>query len=436
LKAIKRNMQIALIPAARSPFELRLSIALLGLIALVNPAGVQGGDWPQILGPNRDGHAAADEKIAATFPADGPAVLWSRKVGAGLAGPAVAGDKLILFHRLGDKEVVECLDAASGEPRWSFEYITNYRDDFGFDDGPRAVPTLSGERIYTYGAAGMLHCIDLSTGKPVWKVDTVAEFKSDKGFFGRACSPLVEGEHVIVQIGGASGAGIIALDKNSGATRWRATSHEAGYSSPIATTIGDRRAVIALTRHGLVVLDASDGRILFEQRFRSSQNASVNAATPIVTGHTIFLTASYNTGAAMFHLSGSGAQRVWANDESLSSQYATPVHHDGMLYGLHGRQDAPPKPMLRCIEAATGKVQWSTPPLAAGSLIMADDKLIVLTEEGELILAPANPDGFSPAGRAQILGGNVRALPALSRGRLYARDPRQLVCVDLTGGAQ
>lgn len=409
-------------------------ITLCGILAILFIAGsARAGDWPQILGPERNGRAANGERIAERFAEGEPRIVWRMKVGQGHAGPAVTDGKLIAFHRLGDRETVDCVDALTGDKIWSFDYPTDYRDDFGFDEGPRAVPTIHQERILTYGAAGMLHAIDLNTGKPLWSVDTIEQFGSRKGFFGRACSPLVEGELVIVQVGGIDGAGIVAFDKSSGEVRWKATNHEAGYSSPVAATIGGQRMILALTREGLVAIDPGEGKILFRERFRASMDASVNAATPIVLGDRVFLTASYNVGAAMWRVTPAGASEVWANDETLSSQYTTPVPHEGFLYGLHGRQDLPPKPMLRCVEVETGKLRWSTPPLAAGSLILADDKLIVLTENGELIIAPATPapEGFRPSARAQILGFNTRALPALSSGRFYARDAKQLVCVDL-----
>ena len=402
---------------------------LLAILACVDIA--KAGDWPQILGPQRNGRAADDERIAGQFPDGGPRIIWKVKVGQGHAGPAVADGSIIVFHRLDHRETVECLDAATGERRWSFDYPTDYRDDFGFDEGPRAVPTIHNGRIYTYGAAGMLHALDLTSGQPVWSVDTVKRFGSRKGFFGRACSPLVDGDLLIVQVGGIDGSGIVAFEKESGDVRWTATDDEAGYSSPTAATINGRRLILALTREGLVTIDPADGAVLFRKRFRSSTHASVNAATPVVLGHHVFLTASYNTGAALWHLAPTGAREVWANDQTLSSQYTTPVPHDGFLYGLHGRQDAPPRPMLRCIEIETGRPRWSTEPLGAGSLILADAKLVVLTEDGELILAPASPAGFRPTARAQILGFHTRALPALSNGRFYARDPKQLICVDL-----
>src|SRR5579872_3843962 len=179
-----------------------------------------GGDWPQFLGPARNGvYAGAD--LAETWPKEGPPVVWQKSVGQGFSGPAVADHKLILFHRRDDKETVECLEAKTGKPVWIFAYPTAYQDDFGFDEGPRATPSIADGRVYTFGAEGALHCMDFATGKEIWSVNAKTEFQAPKGFFGIACSPLVEGSAVLLNIGGAGGAGIVAFDKATGKVLWK-----------------------------------------------------------------------------------------------------------------------------------------------------------------------------------------------------------------------
>src|SRR5262245_43949838 len=197
--------------AVRTPRPTSIGLVLLCTML----AGVQGADWPQFLGPNRNGSCPAPQ-IALAWPKEGPPQLWQRKVGEGFAGPVVSDGKLILFHRVGDKETVESLDSATGRPIWKSDYPTHYRDDFGFDEGPRATPSVAAGRVFTYGADGLLSCWDLATGAKQWSVDTVAEFHSGKGFFGRAPSPLVEGKAVIVDVGGRPGAGIVAFEAATG----------------------------------------------------------------------------------------------------------------------------------------------------------------------------------------------------------------------------
>jgi outer membrane protein assembly factor BamB len=410
----------------RSLLALRRTLLFLGLAGV--PGVWAGADWPQFLGPNRNGTCPAAQ-IALTWPKEGPPQLWQRKVGEGFSAPVVSGGKLILFHRVGDQETVEALDAGKGGSIWKSDYPTHYRDDFGFDEGPRATPAVADGRIFTYGADGMLSCWALETGAKQWSVDTPKEFHSGKGFFGRAGSPLVEGNAVIVDIGGRPGAGIVAFEAATGKLLWKATDEEASYSSPVAANFGGRRRVLALTRGTLTALDPANGRVIFQYPWHPPISSSVTAAVPLVLDDLIFLSASYGTGAALLRYKDQGPEKIWAADEVLSNHYATSVERGGFLYGFDGRQEH--GCVLRCVELKTGKVRWSEDGLKAGTVTLAGDHLLVLTERGELILAPAAPAGFKPLARAQVLPFVVRAYPALADGRLYARSKDQLVCLDL-----
>ena len=396
-----------------------------------NASPARPADWPQFLGPARDGVYRGDDVDPDAWGAAGPPVVWRRDVGQGFSGPAVAGGRLILFHRVGDREVVDCLDAATGEPVWTGDGPAAYRDDFGFDAGPRATPTIVDGRVYTFGAVGVLTCRGLTDGKPLWSVDTAATFKAPKGFFGMACSPLVEGDAVILNIGGPEGAGVVAFHRATGKLLWRATDDEASYASPVAAAVGGARRVFAFTGDGLAVLDPAAGTVLSRFPWRPPVRASVNAATPLIIDDRVFLSASYGAGAVLLKVSAGGARLdpVWSGDESLSNHYATAVHHAGFLYGFHGRQEQGPS--LRCVDLATGTVRWDEENFGAGSLLLAHDTLLVLTEKGQLIAAPATPAGFKPTARAQILPFDCRAHPALANGLLYARSKDKLVCVDL-----
>ncbi|PYK63351.1 MAG: alcohol dehydrogenase [Verrucomicrobia bacterium] len=395
-------------------------------IALVIPTS--GSDWPQFLGPARNGVYTGSD-LADSWPKDGPLVLWRKKIGQGFSGPAVSTGKLILFHRLDDKEIVECLDVADGKSRWSFDYPASYRDDFGFDEGPRATPTISDGKVFTFGAEGVLHCLDLGTGKKLWSADVRAKFEAPKGFFGMACSPLLEGNAVLLNIGGADGAGIVAFDRTTGGLLWKATDDEASYSSPVAATLNGRRYAFFFTRRGLVALDPSNGKVFFDFPWRPRIQASVSAAAPLVIDDLIFLSASYQTGAALLRVKDNHVEKIWSNDDVLSNHYATSVYHEGFLYGFDGRQETGPS--LRCVELKTGKVRWSEDRFGAGTITLADRRLLVLRENGELMLAPASPDGFKPISRAQVLPNGVRAYPAVADGRVYGRSKDTLVCVDL-----
>jgi outer membrane protein assembly factor BamB len=413
------------LPALRS-----LALAL----SLVLTSSVPASDWPQLLGPTRNGIYSGND-LAGHWLKEGPPILWQRQVGPGFSGPAVTAGKLILFHRVENREVVECLDAGTGKALWTFGYPTAYRDDFGFDEGPRATPTINDGRVFTYGAEGKLTCLELATGKKLWALDARTEFQAPKGFFGITCSPLVEGDVLLLNVGGKSGSGIVAFDKASGKVLWRATDDEASYSSPVAASFGNRRLALVLTRSELVALEPSGGKIAFRFGFQPPIRSSVTAAVPLVIHDLIFLSASYGTGATLLQVkeNGSGVEKLWSNDDALSNHYATSVHHNGFLYGIHGRTDPgfQPGASLRCIELKTGKVRWQQDDFGAATLTLAGSDVLLLTERGELVRAPASPEGFKPAARVQVLPNQVRAYPALADGRFYARSKDKLVCLGL-----
>jgi outer membrane protein assembly factor BamB len=411
---------------------MRAAISRTVIFMLAAGACVAAADWPQFLGPTRNG-VYAGPPLAETWPPNGPRVVWRRQVGAGFAGPAVVGTRLILFHRLGAEEVVESLGTRDGTTEWRYAYPTTYRDDFGFDEGPRAVPVVANGRVYTFGAEGMLSAVELSTGKKVWSVDTRRRFGVAKGFFGQAGSPLVEDGRVIANIGGtdaAKSAGIVAFNADTGAVIWEATNHAASYSSPTSATFGGKKAALFFTRQGLVGIDPATGAVQFQRPWRSRTQASVNAASPVVVDDLIFVSATYETGAAVVRVDGAKLTEIWSSDDALSNHYATSIYSAGHLYGFHGRQEF--GQALRAIDLKTGKVDWTVDQFKAGTMLLAGNRLLILRESGELILAAATPEAFKPIAHAQILTGVVRAYPALADGFLYARNAADLlVCVDL-----
>jgi outer membrane protein assembly factor BamB len=405
-----------------------LRAAILAVVLSTPLAAVlAANDWPQYLGPSRDGvyvGAPLNEK----WPTAGPRVLWKKQIGQGLSGPVVAGKRLILFHRVDNREIVESFDALTGAPQWRHAYPTTYRDDFGFDEGPRAVPVVADGIVYTYGAEGKLSAVDLAAGKPLWTVDAMREFEVDKGFFGAAGSPLVEGGKVIANVGGKK-AGIVAFDAKTGKVVWTATTDAASYSSGRAATILGKRYAVFLTRAGLVGLDPSNGQVRFQRAWRARQAASVNAATPLVVGNAIFVSAEYGPGAGVLQFDGTRLSDVWLSNDVLSNHYATSVYHEGRLYGFHGRQEF--GPVFRAVEMQSGKVLWSTGRFGAGSVTLAGSRLVIVRESGELVLAATSPTSFQQIASAQVLPATVRAYPALADGILYLRNDDTLIALDL-----
>ena len=377
-------------------------------------------DWPQFLGPTRDG------VVPGPRPGTKAELLWKQDAGHGFAGPVISDGRVILFERVKDKEVISSRDINTGKIVWTYDYDTKYQDDFGFDDGPRSAPTVAGGKIYTFGAEGMLSCVNAQSGKKVWNVDTRMKYSFRKGWFGAAGAPLIEGNLVILNIGGLNNAGIVAFDRETGKQVWTSTGDEASYSSGTVATIAGERHALFLTRAGLVDLEPSSGKVRFQFPWRSRNDASVNAATPQVIGDLVFISSSYRTGAALLKISGAKYEKIWSNDESMSNHYSTAVHKDGYLYGFHGRQEN--GQALRCVELKTGKVKWSDDDFGAGTLMLVEDQLLILRENGELVWAPASPKALTMSAKAPLLPGVVRAYPAYSGGVYCARNDKSLGC--------
>ena len=401
----------------------------LALACVVGAAVCTAADWPQFLGPTRNG-VSTETGLKAAWPKDGPPVVWQKDIGEGFSGPVVVGARVVLFHRVGDEEVVECLNAADGTTKWKTGYPTSYRDNYGKGDGPRATPLVADGRVYTLGADGVLQCLKLEDGAKVWRKELRKDYEEPSGFFGVATSPLLEDGRLLVNVGGANGAGIVAFNKDDGKEVWKTDDHEASYSSPVAADLAGRRQAVFLTREGLVSLDPADGTVRYSKHWRSRMDASVNAASPVVVGDEIFLTASYGTGAVLLRANKDGLEEVWKSDKALSCHYGTPIYLDGYLYGFDGRQEQGAR--LRCIELKSGAVKWTQDGFGCGSMLLADGKLVILTEDGDLVLAKANPDKYEELARATVLDSRpVRAPLALADGKLYGRDGRKLVCWEL-----
>ncbi len=407
--------------------SVRRGLAALFIVLFTSPASAE--DWPQFLGPTRDAVYSGKTKLAESWPASGPPVVWRKKVGEGFASPVVVDGKLFVFHRAGDRNLLDCLNAGTGEALWSAGYDTEYSDDMGKGDGPRATPAVADGKVFVFGPDGVLMCVDIASKKTAWQVDTRKLYKSPQGFFGRASSPVVHDGLVLLNIGGPA-HGVGAFDAKTGELRWKATGDEASYASPVVATLDKTPTALFFTRTGLVAVDPKTGDVFFQHRWRSRQHASVNAASPLVVGDVVVLSSSYETGAVALAVKGKECETLWSGNDILSSQYANLVHKDGFLYGFDGRNDFGDT-RLRCVELKAGQVKWTKNELAAGPIVLAGDKLVILLESGELLLAAADAKEFSQLAKAAVLHSPVRTNPALADGMLFARDGKELICFDL-----
>jgi outer membrane protein assembly factor BamB len=389
--------------------------------------------WPQWRGPLRDGRAP-EGAFRTDWDKRPPTQLWKTECGGGYSSLAVVGGKVYTQDRQGDRERVICLDAESGKGLWNFGYAADYAGmDRTYAQGPRATPTIDGNRLYAMGAAGKFICLDISKAPDaaVWEHDTASEFRAKLPQWGIACSPLVEGDLVIVQPGGRDGS-VVAFDKMSGDVRWKAGSEESGYSSPIAATIGGVRVFYAMTAKSLICIRAGDGAILDQQPWLTQHGG--NIATPVVLKDYVFISSGYGKGCALFRadVRGESAKLVRVYNRAgkvMQNHHSTCVFKDGFLYGYDDSR-------LRCVDFAKGieKEGWDADVLQGkGSVILAGNHLIVLTERGELGLVEATSEEFRFLARlpSGLNGSQNWTLPVLVDGRLYLRDNQKVICLDI-----
>lgn len=414
------------------PFK-RVMMAMVGSL-VIGQAG-EAGDWPQILGPNRNG-IADGENISAKWPNGTPPTVWQRDVGSGFAGLAVAKGQAYLFHRVGNNESLEAMDAKTGEIRWKSKSVATYVPSYINDNGPRVVPLVHKDRVITYGARGRLRCLDVKTGQEHWSHATFDEYTIRKsggepaeGFFGVGSGPIVEAGNVIVNVGGANGAGIVAFELKTGKVAWKATDDRASYSSPIAATVNDVRHLFFATRFNVVSLDPKTGKERFRFDF-GRPGPNVTAANPVIIDGKLFITASYGFGAVFASIKSDGIEELWRSDDILSSQYTTSIVEGEYLIGVHGRQDSGAATLL-CLNPKTQKVVWSKKGFGYATIIKAGNKLLLTKTSGELVVAENSTTGYRPLAKTKLFDSTARALPALSNGMYYLRDSSTLKCFNL-----
>jgi len=396
------------------------ALCLFGaIILLVLPANIRAGDWPQILGPQRNG-TAAGEVLSAKWPVTGPKLNWKRSLGSGFSGPAVVSGRVIVFHRVDANERIEALDVNTGKSLWKTDFLATYRGGINPDTGPRCVPLIHGDKIYAFGAAGDLHCVRLADGKKVWSRALLTELGGTEGYFGVGSTPIVVDGRLLVNVGGREQAGICAIELNTGQTLWKQTDERASYSSPSTIILAGKPHALFVTRYNTVAIDPRSGKVAFEFPF-GKRGPTVNAATPLVFDGHLFVTSSYGVGAQLARITQAAPTPIWASDEALSSQYNTPVYHDGYLYGIHGREDLGIAE-LRCVRAKTGETEWSVDQFGVAHIILAGDKMLLVKIDGQIVLAKVSPESFMKLAQTLPLGTTTRSLPALAGGNLYVRD--------------
>jgi outer membrane protein assembly factor BamB len=378
-------------------------------------------DWPQWRGPNRDG-LSAEKGLLKDWPQGGPPLAWQAKgAGEGYSSFAVSKGRLYTLGARGDTEYVIAFDAASGKRLWERAHGRRFSNDRG--DGPRATPTVEGDRLYAFGASGDLSVLLAASGEPVWTKNVLKEFRGSNITWGLSESPLVLSDRILVNAGGT----IVALRKTDGSPIWKTEGDAAGYSSAVAQKVGNVNQAIFFTSARAMGVDIESGRQLWS--YGQVANGVANIATPIVRGNRVFLSSDYGTGSALLELTPSGnairAREVYFTRQ-MKNHHATSVLVGEHLYGFDSM-------ILTSLKFDTGEVAWQNRSVGKGSLVFADDRLYLFSENGVVGLAEASPTGYREHGRFEIKTGRLPTWshPVVSGGKLFLRDQDNLFAYDV-----
>jgi len=376
-------------------------------------------EWHRWRGPEANGISA--ESVEA-WPASGPKVLWQAEVGLGFSSIAVAAGRAFTMGFSDDADVVTCLDVANGKALWRHSSPGSRMENV-YEGGPNATPTVDGGTVYAFRRRGNIYALEAATGKVLWERDLARELNTKMPEWGFSSSPLVEGNLVLLNLGSAG----VGLDKKTGAIVWKSGPTASGYATPVPFDFQGRHFVALFVAQELVALDPQSGKVAWRHPWRTRDD--INAADPVIVGDKLLLSSGDNRGGAVLQLTKAAPEVLWEN-KNLRAQFTPPVVLEGFIYGLDG--NAGERATLRCVDLATGAVKWTGPAVGTGGILAARNRLLVLSDKGELLLCAASPEGFKLLAQAKILDGKCWTNPALNAGRLYARNARgTLVCLEL-----
>ena len=369
-------------------------------------------EWAQWRGPNRDG-ISSEKDLLKSWPEVGPEVVWRVPIGEGFSGMSISRGRIYTLSGEGPDEFVLCLDASNGSEIWRFRSDTNFTESHG--NGPRSTPTVEGDQVFVLSAKGKLYCLDAENGTKVWRRDLRRHFASRVPGWGFAGSPLIEGDLLLLEVGGEEGQSIAAFDKKTGSVLWTSHTDVLAYSSPLALTFNGVRQILFLTERNLVSVAPADGAVYWTYPWEGA----INIATPVfIPDDRIFISVAYGKGAALVKMNAAndtiGVEEVWKS-KVMKNWINSSVLHQGYLYGFDSS-------IFKCIEAETGAEQWKVRGFERGSLILADGHLIALGESGKLALVEATPEAYQEKASFQVLEGKCWTQPTLVGGRLYVRN--------------
>jgi outer membrane protein assembly factor BamB len=396
-------------------------------------------DYPRFLG-NGNWAEVKGVELEADWNANQPKLLWKQPIGAGWSGFAIVGDYAVTQEQRGDQEMVVCYELKTGKVAWS------HADEARWDPsgpgalggvGPRATPTIHQGRVYTHGATGILNCIDARSGKLIWRHDTLAEYGAENISWGKSDSPLIVDDNVVVSVGGLDNKSLVAFNCETGAEAWAAGSHRSSYASPVLTEIAGVRQILAVNENFLTAHDAATGEVLWEHPWPGDSNGNASASQPVPVGEDrIFLSKGYGIQSQLVEVSRELAQDsgddkwstavVWSKPV-LRTKLGNVVIRDGVIYGIDDID-------MDAAELETGKRRWKKrrrPELGHGQIILVGDKILVISESGELVLLAADPKKYRELAKLQAIEGVTWNNPAISGKYLLVRNAEEAACFEL-----
>jgi len=380
-------------------------------------------DWPHWRGPDYNG-ISRETGWTTTWPESGPKILWEKSIGAGFSSMAVSDGRIYAMGNIDNRDILYCYDAATGNEIWKKSYPCPLLNQ-NHEGGPCATPTIDSDAIYTFSKDGDVVRFKAANGDIVWHKNLNKEFKFKHPRWHFSGSPLIVGDLVILNAG-TSG---VALNKADGSFAWQSDKGVPGYATGVPFTLDGQNCIAMMVSREVVALNPLTGDVTW--RFPWKTSYDINAAEPIISGDKMFISSGYNHGCAFLKINGNKVTEIWQN-KSMCNQINSSVLWEGYIYGFSGQVNGGGK--LTCIDFATGQVKWSQGGMGTGSLMLADGKLIILSEDGKLVIAQASPDQYKEIASARILSGKCWTVPVLANGRIYARNAAgHLVCVDVSG---
>jgi outer membrane protein assembly factor BamB len=392
-------------------------------------------DYPRFLG---NGYWAEVEgvELETDWEQHRPKQLWKREIGAGWSSFAIVGDYAVTQEQRGDAELVVCYELRTGQIAWTHSDPIRWdpiaRGSLG-GVGPRATPTVHEGKVFTHGATGIVNCLDARTGELVWTHNTLEENGAEPVMWGKANSPLVVDDAVVISVGGTSDASLVAYDIETGEKRWSAGRHRSSYASPVLAELAGVRQIVSVNENYVTAHDPSDGRQLWEFEWKGDSDTDATASQPVpVGGDRVFLSKGYGGGAELIQVErGEGgklaATSVWKNRSVMRTKMCNVVIHDGYVYGLN-------EGIQQCIELETGRSQWKkrrSPEFGHGQILLVGDVILLLSEHGELILFDASPEKYRERASLQALEGITWNNPALAGNVVLVRNATEAAAFEL-----